>query len=265
MSTRDEPIDVILPAGGRLAGPFAEEAGTSVKALIKLNGETILQRTLHVLARCREIRHSIVIGPEEVREHAREAGASVTIPEGNSGPENMFRGLNAAVHSVQNPASRVLIAATDLPFLTVEAVKGFLNAAPDVDITVPVIDRSAFERLYPGTGAIYVPLRGAEITMGSLFLLRPHTLLANRPHLERAFQSRKSNLAMARLIGLRAVTAYVTRRLTLRAIEQRCEQVLRCTARAIEHSDAELAYDIDDPQDLAYARQFGDPHREKGH
>jgi 2-phospho-L-lactate guanylyltransferase (CobY/MobA/RfbA family) len=263
MSAHEGPIDVILPAGGRLAGAFAQQAGTSVKALIELNGETILQHTLRVLTQCPQVRQTLVIGPESVLEHARQIGASQTILEGESGPENIFRGLSAAVHSMPNPASRVLIAATDLPFLTVESVTRFLDAAPNVDITAPVVDRSEFERQYPHTGAIYVPLRGAEITLGCLFLLRPRALLANRKHLEDAFRSRKSNLAMARLIGVPATVAYLTRRLTIQAIERRCEQVLHCTARAVEHSSAELAYDIDDPKDLAYALKHGTSNREK--
>jgi len=42
-------LDVILPAGGTLPTEFARVVGTSSKALITLDGKTILKTTLAVL------------------------------------------------------------------------------------------------------------------------------------------------------------------------------------------------------------------------
>jgi CTP:molybdopterin cytidylyltransferase MocA len=246
--------DVVLPAGGRISGDFARSAGTTIKALIEIDGETILRRMIRVLAETGAARRTIVIGPDEALDEARAAGADMVLGEGDSGPENVFRGLEASVAQRAGGDHRVVIAASDLPFLTAAAVEAFVRAAPDVDIAVPVVRKEDFERAYPKTTSTYVSLREGEITMGCLFLLRPEALLRNRVHLERAFAARKSNLAMAQLIGLPAVIAFALRRLSLDRIEERCRNVLRCSGSAVIGSPAESAFDIDDIADLDYAR-----------
>ncbi len=86
-------VDVILPAGGRIGGDFAAEAGASIKALIELHGVTVLERTVRVLRAMPEVGRIVVIGPAELQGHAASRGADVVLPEGDSGPSNIMLGL----------------------------------------------------------------------------------------------------------------------------------------------------------------------------
>ena len=86
--------DVVLPAGGRIAGDFAQQAGTEIKALIRFDEETILRRTIRALRASECIGRITVIGPEEVLEEARDSGADLMLSEGKTGPDNIYRGLD---------------------------------------------------------------------------------------------------------------------------------------------------------------------------
>lgn len=251
-----ERSDVVLPAGGRISGAFAQAAGAEIKALIRVGEQTILRRTIEVFRDTGRVGRIVVIGPEAALEEARAAGADGTIPEGDTGPENFFRGLAWLREQSRDPASRVTIAATDLPFLTPEALRHYWDSCPvQADIAVPALAKAAFEARFPGSENIYVPLREGQITIGCVFQVNPDVLLRNRPHIERIFQARKSQFQMARLAGWRVVFGLAAKRLTLRAIEERCGQILGCRGAGVPDCAPELGFDIDQPQEFHYARQ----------
>lgn len=253
-SSKQERVNIVLPAGGRISGEFAQTAGVEIKTLIRLNGTTILRRTLEVLRETGRAERIVVIGPEEALAEAREGGADATLPEGATGPENIFHGIEWAGRQ-GGRAERLLIATTDLPFLTAEAITAFLDACPpEADIAVPIISKEAFERQYPGSVNTYTPLRDGLVTPGCVFLVNPETLRRNQHHIESMFVSRKSELAMARRIGLPFILRYLTRRLTIAHIEKRCQEILGCVGVAVRNAPPELAFDIDLPVEYEYAR-----------
>ena len=73
-TTSREHFDVILPAGGRITGDFAKMAGTEVKALISLDGQTILKRTIEALQATKRVGRLVVIGPPAALRHAEWRG-----------------------------------------------------------------------------------------------------------------------------------------------------------------------------------------------
>ncbi len=243
-------VDTILPSAGRISGSFATEAGAEIKALISLGGRTLLERALDAV---RGIGRSVVIGPEALQE-ARTAATAV-LPEVGSGPANILQGLGWLQ---QHPpeAERILVLTTDLPFITAEAVQGFLRACPpDADVCVPVFRREEFEERYPGAPNVYVRLREGAWTTGSAFLLNTQVLTANRAHIENLFAARKSQLAMARLLGALFILRFVARRLAIEHVERRCRDILGCSGAAVLGCDPALAYDIDLPEEYRYARE----------
>ena len=255
----DAGVDVVLPAGGRIRSDFAADVGTEVKALIRLGGRTVLERTIEALRGTGRVGRVVVVGPDAVREAAAAGRADVVLPEGRSGPENLFRGLGwlREADGAGDPARRrVLLVPTDLPFLTPEAIAGFLDGCPeDADIVLPVIERAAFEARFPGSANTYVALRDGAWTLGCAFLVDPEALERNRLSLDRAFEARKSQWAMARLLGPRFVVRFLLKRLVVTDIERRCEEILHCRAAALRGCSADLAFDIDAHTDYRYAAE----------
>ena len=254
--------DAVLPAGGRIDGEFARIAGAEIKALIPVQGETVLRRTIRVLRETGRVGKIAVVGPEEALAEARDAGADAALPEGGSGPENFFRGLDWLERN--GTANRIMIAATDLPFLTADALICFLDAcdAKRPEIAVPVVSQAAMEARFPGLPGEYVPLREGNMTTGCVFLVDPDVLRRNRSSIEAIFTARKNQTAMARLLGPGFIFRFLLRRLSAQDIEAQCRRILNCSGAAIRDSAPELAFDIDTPEEYEYARAAPAPRKE---
>lgn len=248
-------MDAVLPAGGRISGPFAAEAGAEVKAVLRFAGSAILERTIAALRATGRVGRVVVVGPPGLADHPAARGADAVLPEGESGPDNIFRGLHwLRQSSGVQPEERVLVITTDLPFLQAEMLVEYLEACPaGADLCVPLVSREEFQARFPGAQNQYVKLADGEWTMGCAFLLDPEALIANKRHIERAYAARKSQLAMARLLGVRFTLRFLTRQLTISDIEERCLALLGCAGAAVRGSPPELAFDIDRPQDYRYA------------
>ena len=248
-------IDAVLPAGGRIGGAFADVTGVGIKALMEIDGQTILRRTIDVLRATGRIGRIVVVGPEQALSEARECGADAAVEEGATGPENNFRGLEWLQQNRDGCSSRVVIATTDLPFLTPGAIIRFLNSCPpDADLVVPIMTSAAFEARFPDSINQYVRLRDGEFTIGCVFLVNPSTLLSNKAHIEQVFEARKSQWQMAKLVGLPVALRFLSRQLTIEHIIDRVSTILRCRGAAITDAPPELAFDIDHLSEYEYVR-----------
>jgi hypothetical protein len=250
-------VDAILPAGGRVCGDFALEVGAEIKALIRFGSRTLLERTLEVLRGTRRIGRIAVIGPGGVEAHSSGGLADVVLPEnGASGPANIFQGLEWLRQARGRYPERVLILTTDLPFVTPEAIVGFLDRCPrDLDACLPLIRRGDLEARFPGLGKRYARLRDGDWTLGCAFLIDPAAVVSSRPMIERMFAARKSLIRMAWLLGPLFIIRLLTRRLTVAHIERRGLQIFGCTGTAVLGCAPELALDIDRREDYRYARE----------
>jgi len=247
-------VGAVLTAGGGIAASYAREAGVGARALLSFGGETVLGRTIRALRETDRVGEMVVVGPAQVREHEAARGADGTVPDEASYFGNVWRGVRwLREHSGQQP-DRVLTVATDLPFLTAEAVNDFLSRCPaEADICLPVVRRSEFERRFPRAPTRFFRLADGLCALGCVCLVKPESLERNREHVERALSCRKSALAMAAMLGLPFIVRFITRRLRVAEIEGRCLHLLRCTGRAIWDAAPELAYDLDRIEDYRYA------------
>lgn len=249
-------LDAIIPAGGALPAEFARVVGTSSKALIALEGHSILQTTLAVLKGSGRIGRIVVIGPSAIESAILEGQVDAVLPEGESGPENIYTGL-AWLKKTPTPPQQVLVLTADLPFLTKEALEKFLDMCPEhKDICVPLVSKDDFGETFPNTDATFVGLKDGVWTTGCAFVFDANALLRARPHIERVFAKRKSKLGMARLLGIPFVWRWLTKTLTVRDIENKVRSLIGCEGAAVFGSPAELAFDIDYLEDYHYAAQL---------
>ncbi len=248
-------IDAILPAGGRISGEFAEETGVSVKALIEIGGRTVLERTIDALRATGRVGRAVVIGPSEIAEHACAGCADAVLSEGgDSGPANIIKGIKWLRDTDGASSDKVLIVTTDLPFVTPESIRAFIDSCPaGIDLCAPLVTKEQFDARFPGTQGFFVPLADGRWTIGCGFLVNPTAIEANRDHIERVFAQRKSQVGMARLLGLPFIVKFLARRLTVSDIERRCCDMLGCSGKGVAGSPPELAFDLDHLADYRYA------------
>lgn len=245
--------DAILPAGGTIPEEFAAKVGTNKKPLIQINGRTVLESTIDALRASGLVRRIVVIGSDEVLKHPSAKLADILLAEGATGPENIYKGVDA-LRTGENPPDRILIVTTDLPFLTPELVKRFVeNCPPEKDFCVPLVAEGDFAKRFPGTEATFVGLKDDTYTTGCIYLANVKPLLSAKPHIERVFEQRKSKLGMAKLLGLGFVFKYLTKQMTVDDVEQKIVDLLGCSGAAIRGSAPEFAFDIDYLEDYEYA------------
>lgn len=244
-------FDAIIPAGGTLSAEFAAKVGTDSKALIEIAGQTVLERTISALKGSGVVNRIVVIGGDKVRESAK--GATMTIAEGSTGPENIFRGLDALAKA-ENPPAKVLLVTCDLPFLTPDLIKGFVAACPvDKDFCVPLVNQKSFQERFPGTDATFVALKDDVWTTGCIYVIDVAALRKAKPHIEKVFENRKSKFGMARLLGFVFVMKWLRKQLTLADVEAKIQSLLGCSGKAIVNSAPEFTFDIDYVEDYEYA------------
>lgn len=249
-------VDAVLPAGGRVNAEFAKAAGAEIKALIRFKDRSILATTVEAI-RGACVGRIVTIGPAEIRAECEGLPVDKWLAEGSTGSENVFRGLKWLADQPE-AAARAMIVTTDMPFITAEAVAATLTACPaDKDICVPLVERTPFEKVYPGLIRTDSRLADGWFRLGGLFPVRPSAILASQCHVDAVFEARKSNLKLARLIGLSTALRYVTRTLTTEHILLRASEILGCSGAVIKATPVEVGFDIDLLEEYLYAlRQF---------
>ena len=245
-------VDVIIPAGGKINPAFARVAGTTNKALIRLEGTTVLANTLQCLRSLPGVNRIVVIGDDDVKQACGSLPTEV-LPEQKTGPQNIFSGLRW-LQNCHQPAEQVLIVTSDLPFLTPDVLANFISLCPKgQDFCVPLISKDSFEDCFPAAEATFVRLRDGTWTTGCAYLATPKGLFTGIEHIEKVFENRKSKLGLARMLGPKFVYGYLTHNLTVNDVEMKVKDLLKCAAVAIPGSPAELAFDIDYIDDYHYA------------
>ncbi|HCE01076.1 MAG TPA: hypothetical protein DER07_08545 [Armatimonadetes bacterium] len=246
-------LDAIVPAGGTLREDFAKVVGVDRKALIRFEDKPLIQRVLEALRAAPSVGRVVVIGAEEVEKAIPAGLADAVLPEGTSGPDNIDRAIRWYQQSLQEP-ERVLIVTADLPFLTPQSIEDFVaKVPPEADIAAPLITKEAFEDMFPMCDALFVKLREGPVTLGCAYVVKARTCVRCKPHIEEAFARRKSKIGMASLLGLPFVYKWLVGSLSVADVERKVAEVLHCKPVAVRDAPPELAFDVDYPDDYAYA------------
>ncbi len=245
-------VDAVLPAGGTITQKGQEPI---LKALMVVNGSTLLHRAVTSLRSSGLVDRIVVVGPQEVEKSALEAGASIVLQAVGGGAENMLAGLDwlTANDSARRP---VAIMATDLPFVDTNSISGFVSSIPEgVDVAVPLVHQHEFLARYPGAPASFVRLVEGNFALTGVYAVNPSAVQRQREVLTRLFKSRKSQWRTAREVGLRHAFRLVRGRLSVPEISAVVTRVFKCSAAAVIGVDASLAFDIDELDDLEWCRE----------
>jgi len=245
--------EAVIPAGGQLEGAFLEMAGTPWRALAPIGGIPCLQLAVNAVREA-GIERIIAVADNDVRE--RISGVDVWRQASATGPANILIGLREV-----RGTDPVLLCPCDLPLLNGNHIRNFLDRCPaDADIIAGVAGRKLYESVFadaPPSQFINLADLG-PITNSSAFVVRPSTLLSSESLLGKAFESRKSQIRMALLLGPALVWKFAARTLTVADVQKRVEYVLRCQIGVVTDIAPELTYDIDSVNDYSYARSYFD-------
>lgn len=242
-------VPAIVLAGGKAKPELAARIGQTNRALAVVNGKTLLA---HVTDALTGVSAGItVVGdvpPSEAYGVIADTGSLV---------ENVCAGLDPLAD-----APYALLATSDLPFLTQDAVSEFLDGAvalcqsSGAALIYPIVSVDTCYATFPGIRRTAVRLREGQFTGGNLMLVRPGFLLGQRRRISEAYSARKSVVRLGRMLGGGAIVRLLLSQLispqllTIPYLEQRASRLLGGPARALISTRPEIATDLDKPADF---------------
>lgn len=239
-------MKAVITAGGRITGDYAREAGTTVKALVRVRGVTMLERVIDALRDVGATRIAVV-GGEEVRAACSDR-VEYVVDEARTGAENLVLALRAW----PDDSDPLVYATSDMPYVDADAVGAFLSRVPQGHVALPLAEFEDFDARFPGAPPCGITLAGECVVNGDVFYV-PGGLAAKVETIaSRFFDARKNPWHMARLVSPRILVRFLFRRLGIGHIEAHAHRVLGIPAQAVRQCPPELAFDADTIDDYRY-------------
>jgi GTP:adenosylcobinamide-phosphate guanylyltransferase len=244
-------LKLIITAGGALPRDMQGPGQPPNKALLALGGETLLDRAVAAGRALPGSGGVVVVGDASVRT-ALPPGAEYAAA-GGSVIDNLVRGFEH--HG--GPEHDYVVLSSDLPFVTPAALERFASQAQNTaQMALPVVSRGAFLARFPGAPNKFERIDGRELTMGSAFYCEGRLLQQNIPLMQDFAKHRKAPVKLAILLGWSVLWGFLTRHITLAALERRASALTGGKVQAVETDAAELAYDVDTLAEYEFARRL---------
>ncbi|QNE32209.1 NTP transferase domain-containing protein [Sphingomonas sp. NBWT7] len=241
-------LSALILAGSRGGvDPVAAYAGVPHKALIVLEGETLLARVAAALRGAGVQRVLASADAGAVADEADKLGLERLAPA--AGPS-----ASAAAGFAAGGAP-MLVTTADHALLRPEWIAAFLDRAPrDADVSILLARREAVERDAPATKRTWLRFADGDWSGCNLFLLASPRAAAALALWQEVERDRKRPWRIVIRLGPGMLLRYLLRRLTL------AEAVARIGARAgikaaiVESPYGLAAVDVDKPADLDLVR-----------
>ena len=161
-------MKAVITAGGRVDADYARAAGTDVKALAPVRGQTMIARAIEALRGAGVTRIAIVGGDEVAT--ACAALVERIVPEGASGSDNVLRALQAWP---DDDGEALLYATSDMPYVTANAVSDFVARVPAGRVALALTQYDDFAARFPDTTGFGITLMANASSTADYFLCRP--------------------------------------------------------------------------------------------
>ena len=245
-------IPAIVLAGGKSKPDLEAATGQSIRALVEVHGKTLLAHITDALQGAPTIGSIAVIGDVPTSDDYKR------LPDQGDFVANVLAGVGAFPDTPY-----VLIATSDLPFITAESIETFTQGAckrakeTNGQVIYPIVPVALCYERFPGVKRTALRVREGVFTGGNLMLVSPGFLLAQRELIADAYAARKSPLQLGMMLGTGVILRLALSQkvspglLTLDYLEGRVSGLLRGAARAFLSQDPLIATDLDRPEDFA--------------
>ncbi len=251
-----ERFSVVALAGGSLEADFRRARyDVPNKAYLPIGDELMIVRVLRALkgaAGVKEIR--CVTQPDALASQPQiQRLCDAVIPPG----ADLIGSVIAGLEGLRND-ERVLVAATDMPLLTSEAVDSFADLASSTpcDVGYGFVERKIHDRKYAGVRHTWVRLREGTFCGSGFSVLRVGAAKRIQDALRRFTDARKSPAKMASLFSFGLVVRLLMGQLSVKELEQRANTLTGLTCRGLMCPYPEVAVNVDRVSDLRQIEGF---------
>lgn len=253
----DTEVDAIVLAGGANSPEMRVKTGVSNRALVRLGDKTMLDYVVAALHDAPSVGRVFVVGDVPA------SNSYQAVMGARSLVDNLMAGIQAIGADKEGSDAPVLVATSDIPFLSPEAVQDFVKRARglNADLCYPIVTLSLCRERFPDMKRTAVRMREGRFTGGNLMLLRPGAITAKRNTIARVYAARKSVVQLGKLLGWGLLTRIVCAQavpplLSLAMLEAGASHVLGASCRAVVSPYPEIGADVDKPGDVAIARKL---------
>ncbi len=250
-------MDAVVTAGGipQPGEPLYPYTRGMPKAMLDICGKPMVQWVLDALSGARGVENVVLIGLAE------DSGVSCAkpitfIPNHMGMIENLFGGLSK-LREINPAATHALLVSSDIPAITSEIVDWEVETTlqTDVDLCYNVARRATVEARYPGSRRTYLKLKDMEVCGGDMNVVRTSVLSMDTAIWQKLVNARKNPVKQAAILGFDTLLLVLLHAVTLDEAVSRAASRLHLTGRAIISPYAELAMDVDKPNQLELMRR----------
>ena len=246
-------MNAVVLAGGPPDAIAALEPGAANKAFVPIAGITLVERTLRALREVPRIERIVVVAPPETHDRTDLALADERRPDGARMIESLTSGLAGF-----DPTQPVLVAASDLPMLTRDALDEVIDAviARNADVAYSCLERRYHDARFANVPHTWARLREGQFCGGGVTAIKPRALPQLAQLLDSLGAARKAPLRLASILGWDIVPQFVLGRLSIASAEARATRILGAPAAAIQCTHPEIAINVDRVSDVALAEML---------
>lgn len=262
-------VSVVILAGGKASPELQAAMGVTNRALVPLCGRIMLDYVVDAFDRASTVGSLCVVGdvPSDPRYTTAEdhgdmfdnlmAGLAAVDGGGNAVDE----GTPAGTSNVDG--GRVLVATSDIPFVTASAIDAFVEAAMahDVDFVYPIVDMAAYRKRFAVLKRTTVRLSEGEFTGGNIVMLKSEFVRSQSEKIREAYALRKDVFKLGALLGPGLLMRLIVSQsvapsvLSIPMLEAGVSRLLGAdaTVAAIVTEHPEIGTDIDTPEEIEIA------------
>ena len=228
-------MDIVILAGGKCDDDLRAATGAEFRAEIVVHGKRLVDTVLNATKPLGE--PILVGGPDGLSKRQ--------VPAGDDFCASLRKGLELVV------TERFLLVTVDLPYLTTDALRDFIEQCdPNAGLNYPIVSSTACEERFPGMRRTTLKLREGVFTGGNVALMGTEMMKRALPVMEKAYALRKKPLRLAHIVGLdvlgRVLLAQLwPRTLSIRSLEKAMGKFLEVPVHAVPTQFAELGADLD--------------------
>lgn len=228
-------MDVVILAGGKCDDELRAATGSEFRAEIEINGKRLVDT---VLAATQPLGEPILVGgPKGLNERQVDAGS------------NFCESLRIGLEQVKT--DKLLLVTVDLPSLTTESLKDFIDQCdPDAGLNYPIVSLEACEKSFPGMKRTTLKLKEGVVTGGNVALMDTEMMKRALPVMEKAYMLRKNPLRLASIVGVGVLFRVMfgqlfPQTLTFNTLEKAMGKFLGVTVHGVLTQYAEIGADLD--------------------
>lgn len=236
-------MDALILAGGEAPSELLDRTQDGDRALIELEGRTMLAYVYEALRATPGIERIAVAGRPTTL-CLLQSIAPGAVPA-QAAAASMMDTVLAGLKTLGAPD--VLISTCDIPLAGAATFAELIEKTRErkLEACYPIVRREVCQLQYPEGRRTYGHVKEGAFTAGNAVIVQSHVIEPMMDFFKAAYDSRKNPLGMARLFGAGFLIRALTRQLRVSEAEAKMSSLLGCRAGAIEMQDASIAFDID--------------------